>query len=72
MEKKKKKRERERELKKSIHQLKHFKVDQASFAHNHKFFITIRIRFIPIPMSHSSFLACLKVWSLKQGNSGSK
>ena len=41
MEKKKK-----RELKKPIHQLKHFKVDRASSACNHKFFITIRIRFV--------------------------
>ena len=65
-------RERERELKKPIHQLKHLKVDRASSAHNHKFFITIRIRLIPVPIFHSSFLACLKVWTLKQGNSCSK
>ena len=59
-------------LNKPIHQLKHFKVDQASLAHNHKFFITIRIQFITVPMFHFRFLASLKVWTLIHGGSCSK
>ena len=51
-------------LKKPTHQLKHFKVDQASLAHNHKFFLTIRIRFIMVPMLSSIMLSSITSFKL--------
>ena len=51
-------------LKKPIHQLKHFKVDRASLARNHEFFITIRIRFIMVPMLSSIMLSSVTSFKL--------
>ena len=51
-------------LKKPIHQLKHFKVDRASLARNHKFFITIRIWFIMVPMLSSIMLSSITSFKL--------